>query len=213
MKKIFSNIINLFCIVIIISIASYYAYSYYNNALLNLPPSNAAELKNWQEPIQKTLSGTYGKKFRNGYLTYMAEYEITAAILGKKRYNDRKYATIAPMDLALGWKYMSETSIIKKFAVRNENRKYYLIGVQRVSRQNIAHTSANVHIIPANAKVWKQIKALSLHDLVTLKGYLVNYHERSSYSSWKLETSLVRTDTGDGGCELMYVTSVEIYVP
>lgn len=213
MKKMFSNIINLFCVVTIISIASYYAHTRHNDILLNLPPSNASELKNWQEPIQKILPKAYGQKFGNGYLTYMAEYEITATILGKKRYNDGKYATVAPLDLALGWKYMSEPIIFNKFAIRNENRQYYFVGIHPMSRNNIIYNSANVHIIPANTKVWKQLKSLELHDMVTLKGYLVNYHERSRYNIWELKTSLIRTDTGDGGCEVMYVQSVEHYTP
>jgi len=43
--------------------------------------------------------------------------------------------------------------------------------------------------------------------LVALDGYLVDANRADG---WHWRTSLTRDDTGDGACELFYVTSVDV---
>ena len=89
-----ANLTNLFLILVIFAALGYRVYAPVIFNPVPQPPANAAELKNWQEPKQKNLSGKYGKKYKGGQLAYMATYEITARILGKKYYDDGRYAQI-----------------------------------------------------------------------------------------------------------------------
>ncbi len=175
------------------------------------PPVNAHEIRHWQEPIQKNLPGTYGKKFKYGHLRYMAEFEISGRVLGKKNYNDGRYGEISPMDLSLGWKYMSEPEIYNRLKTENHNRWFYWTGSLRIPEKDSLYSFANIHIIPANKKILKKLRSLKKSDLVRLKGYLVDYDERGNFHTFSLKTSLSRKDTGESSCELLYVNYIEKY--
>ncbi|MBO6151990.1 MAG: hypothetical protein J6O15_05255, partial [Acinetobacter sp.] len=64
---------------------------------------------------------------------------------------------------------------------------------------------SNMHIIPANPTIAKQIKNVKRGDLVRLKGDLVEIKDKDLV--WT--SSLTATDTGDGACELFRVSSIE----
>jgi len=70
----------------------------------------------------------------------------------------------------------------------------------------IAH-SANTHVIPADSLVARQLSHLRPGQVVTLSGELVDAKRQDGAS---IHTSLVRTDTGPGACEIMLVREVEI---
>ena len=67
---------------------------------------------------------------------------------------------------------------------------------------------SNNHLIPADEGVGKVIMALRRGDQIHIKGYLVNYRE----ASWHGErtTSITRTDTGNGACEVIWVQEAKI---
>jgi len=52
----------------------------------------------------------------------------------------------------------------------------------------------------------KKIKNLNVNDHIKLIGYLV----KVNFDNGTWESSLTRTDTGNGACEIMYVTDVEV---
>ncbi len=178
-----------------------------------LPPSNAHEIPYWQEPLQQNLSGKKGMIFGAGQIQFKAKYGITARVLGKKYYDDGIYGKIAPLDLALGWKYMAEPQIYKKMTILNEDRQYFFSGKLPITTQQVQLNSANVHIIPATEQVWKGLVALKEEDIVTLDGYLVDYNERTYSNSfvktWEIKTSMTRGDIGKDSCEIIYVTGIK----
>lgn len=190
-------------------------YGHSTNIFAPRPPYNAHELKHWQEPIQQNLPGTHGRKYSHGQLRYMASFEISARVLGKKYYDDGRMGEVAPLDLSLGWKFMSEPEIYKKLKTHNYERWFFWEGELTIPEKDAIYSFANIHIIPSNTEVWRQLAALKVGNLVTLKGYLVNYEERKSFSTihstFDIKTSMTRTDTGKGSCEVLYVESVETY--
>ncbi len=185
-------------------------FMYWQKSTVKYPPENAASLPHWQEPIQTDLPGDKGIKFKYGELRFMAKFKISASVLGKKYYDDGRFAEVAPLDLALGWQYMSEPGIYKKFNIRNEDRQYFFEGKSQIKPEQVIINSANMHIIPSSKEVWDTLKDAKIGERVTLAGYLVNYQERSLNNIFKLDTSLVRHDTGDGSCELFYVMAAVI---
>jgi len=44
-------------------------------------------------------------------------------------------------------------------------------------------------------------------DVITLKGYLIDVDHDSG---WKWRTSMTRSDTGGGACEIVYVESIAV---
>jgi hypothetical protein len=69
---------------------------------------------------------------------------------------------------------------------------------------------ANCHLVPADSSVRRQVKRIHAGDHIRVKGYLVDIYgvkDNGQYFTWTSSTT--REDTGDGACELIYVTSVE----
>ena len=64
---------------------------------------------------------------------------------------------------------------------------------------------SNMHIIPANPKIAKDIQKVKRGDLVRLKGELVEVKDQDLV--WT--SSLTPTDTGDGACEVFRVSSIQ----
>lgn len=173
-------------------------------------PVFASASQVWQMPKQKSTGKVQSMKFNKGTLSLMAEYDITARILGKKFYNDGKNSEIAPMDLALGWGRMSDPNVYGSLRIWQSKRWYFYrwSNGPPIPAQEIVRSSANVHIIPANNDIAKRLAYLKKDQIVNLKGYLVYYKESSG---WNWRSSLTRSDSGDGACELMFVTSVQGY--
>jgi len=65
---------------------------------------------------------------------------------------------------------------------------------------------SNNHVLPATAAIREAIQNITIGDEVRIKGQLVNY---SVNGGPKRKTSTVREDTGNGACEVLYVTEVE----
>jgi hypothetical protein len=63
-----------------------------------------------------------------------------------------------------------------------------------------------MHIIPATPAIAKQCKSLRAGSLVHLRGDLV---EATGPGIGRWRSSLSRTDTGNGACELFYVDEIE----
>jgi hypothetical protein len=70
----------------------------------------------------------------------------------------------------------------------------------------ISH-SANTHVIPADAVVRRELARLRVGQVVHLTGMLVDGVRDDG--AW-VHTSLTRTDTGPGACEIMLVEDVEV---
>src|SRR5258707_432262 len=83
-------------------------------------------------PEQLAISFTPPKFQVKGYtLTALAHFSLTARVLGAERYYFDHEADLVPVDLALGWGPMSDTSVLSKISIRG--RALLLLARQRVS--------------------------------------------------------------------------------
>jgi hypothetical protein len=64
-----------------------------------------------------------------------------------------------------------------------------------------------MHMIPANSQVEDALDAVHKGHVVRLKGYLVNV---GAGDGWHWNSSLKRTDSGSGACEIIWVEEAEI---
>lgn len=137
----------------------------------------------------------------------LAEYAVTAVVLSRSRYWNDPAADFAPVDLALGWGPMSVAGVINELNISQSGRwyEYSWSDEPPLDPAEIITHSANTHCLPATAEIRKQLLAVRRHDLVTLEGYLVAVSNADGYR-WR--SSLSRTDTRGGSCEVMWITAV-----
>jgi hypothetical protein len=160
------------------------------------------------EPRQTDLESAPVTTLGHWRLTPRARYDITARILGREDYHFDALADLVPEDLALGWGPMSDNRVLQAFAITQAARFYSWRPKQTlpIPRQVIIEHSANTHVIPADAVVARQLRRLRVGQVVHLTGYLVNgVRDDGAY----INTSLTRTDSGPGACEVMLVEEVD----
>ena len=161
------------------------------------------------DPIQKNLDEPVSPIEKNGYLiTPLAEFQAQARVLGAKHYNQDREASLVPVDLALGWKRMSEDNVLNRIDIRQDGRFYFWkTNAYPIPRAEIETQSTNMHLIPADSIIEESLKSVQPGEIVVFNGYLV---EVRGQDNWRWRSSLTRNDTGDGACELVYVTSFEV---
>ena len=160
-----------------------------------------------EPPRQHTISAA--SFVENGYsVTPLADFSLTAKVLSRTDYRFDKEADLSPTDLALGWGPMSNEAVLAHFDISQRNRWYYWRSDNLpLSAQQVTEHSANMHIIPANADVARTLKRVRKGDLVSLSGNLVKVKDTNG---WQWISSLTRSDSGDGSCELVWVKELSI---
>ena len=145
-----------------------------------------------------------------GYrLTPRAGLDIRARVLSREDYRWGKEAQLSPVDLALGWGVMSDQSVLDRIEISQSGRWYFTrfeLPAPIPDRDIIRH-SGNMHMIPADAYVERQLKRIRRGDIVWAKGVLVDVDHPSGFR-WR--TSLSREDTGGGSCEIFYLEQLQI---
>lgn len=141
-------------------------------------------------------------------LTPLAEFSLRARVLSRESYRLGRESDLSPIDLALGWGHMSDSGILANFTITQSNRWYYWNTPDLpIPRQQVVRESANMHVIPADPSIERELKKTRKGHLIELEGFLVRV-EASDGWTWK--SSLKRNDSGDGSCELVYVRSFTI---
>lgn len=140
-------------------------------------------------------------------LDLLTTYKIRARVLSTERYWTDRGAQLAPIDLAVAWGPVSDSLLLDKLTIRQGGRFYFFSwkGDAPAAPSVITEHSANIHVIPANKYISDEVMKLRKGDLITLNGYLVRANFKDG-SDWK--SSLTRTDSGNGACELMLVESL-----
>ena len=77
------------------------------------------------------------------------------------------------------------------------------------------YQGANNHVLPANEAVARKIKSVVRGDQIRMQGYLADYtvFDPRSGNRYGRKTSTTRNDRGNGACEIVYVTDLEILKP
>jgi hypothetical protein len=139
-------------------------------------------------------------------ITLLASYSIEAVVKSKNRMWDYP-AQVSRYDLALAWGSLNNEAIDRYISYSQSNRFYYYYwkpGIT-VSSEYIGSHSANAHLIHSDKKILGEIQAIGKGDHIKLAGYLV----KVNFPNGPWTSSLTRTDSGNGACEIIYVTNVE----
>lgn len=149
-------------------------------------------------------------EFDDFELTQRASFNVQARVLSRRDYHLDPGAAIAPTDLALGWGPMSDQAILDQMEVSQSGRWFNLRWGETPSipEHEIMSHASNMHIIPANDYVGDVLDSVREGQIVQLQGYLVDV---AASDGFRWNTSLSRTDTGNGACELFYVERLTLY--
>jgi hypothetical protein len=162
------------------------------------------------DPLQADADGASPAVLGRWRLTPRARYDITARILAREDYRFDRLSDLIPEDLALGWGPMSDNKVIRAFDISQSVRFYSWMPKQAlpIPRQAVIEHSANTHVSPADAGVARQLKRARIGQVIHLRGYLVNaLRDDGAY----ITTSMTRSDSGPGSCEVLLVEQVEIF--
>lgn len=156
-------------------------------------------------PVQKAATAVSLPPVEGWHLSAVAEYRLRARVLGTKRYHSGFGSDLVPVDVAVGWGRMSDQSVLDQFKLSMSNRFFFYewSDAPAIPPEEIMRSAANNHVIAANDAVRKTIRSLVPGHIVTMSGYLVNATGPGG-EAWN--TSLRRDDTGNGACEVFYVT-------
>jgi hypothetical protein len=142
-------------------------------------------------------------------VTALADYRIHARVLSRREYSGGRDGFLSPVDLALGWGRMSDSFVIDKLDISQGHRwyKWNVKDLMPIPRREIETSSANVHILPANAEVDDLLDDVYRGSVVRMNGYLVKV---TTTDGWHWVSSTTRDDTGDGACEVFWVEQLEV---
>lgn len=161
------------------------------------------------EPVQVDLDPAPRFEAKGYTFIERAKYDITARVLRKEIYHLDGGAGLAPVDLGVGWGPLSDSAIIEELEFSQMGRFFYWSPrtdhFPLPTGTLISHL-AQMHMIPATDAIEAKLKRLRPGQRVTASGYLVDIRNPSGFV-WN--TSLSRTDTGDGACELFWVEKLE----
>jgi hypothetical protein len=145
-------------------------------------------------------------------LTPRAEYRLSGVVVSRAGYSDGWDSILSPVDLAVAWGKAADPQVEKYVSFSQSGRWYYY----RPDRDSpidlnyIATHSGNNHLIPCNENLTRAVKSIRRKETICLEGFLVDVKGTYKGGPVVWSTSLTRTDTGNGSCEVFYVTKARI---
>lgn len=137
----------------------------------------------------------------------LAGFSIEARVLAREDYRLGREAEFSPTDLVLGWGRMREQEVLSRLEISQSARWYHYRwrGEPPLPPQEIAGSSANMHMIPADFASAAALRRVRAGERVRIDGWLVQVEANDG---WRWRSSLSRDDTGSGACEVVYVCSI-----
>jgi hypothetical protein len=137
----------------------------------------------------------------------LAGFSADARVLAREDYRLGREADLSPTDLALGWQRMREDAVLSQLRISQSSRWYNYRWKDQppLPPREIARSSANMHMIPANDTVADALAGIGKGDRVRIDGWLV---EATAPDGWRWRSSTTRDDTGGGACEVVYVCAI-----
>jgi hypothetical protein len=160
------------------------------------------------EPDQENIAAPRQWQFKNSQVTELANFRVRARVLLTEHYWWGREAGVSPVDLTLGWRIMSNQEILDGLRIYHMRRAYAWMprdGRLPASEADISAHSANMHMVPSTPELADSLRAIHAGDLVDIRGYLIEIKFPDG-GTWR--SSLTRTDTGNGACELVWVDDV-----
>ncbi len=163
-----------------------------------------------EPPVQRNFSDRQAPIVHGEFeLTPLAEFSVQGRLLSRLSYRSDAGAALSPLDFALGWGRMSDTTVINQLGIQQGTR-FFTYRWEReppIPQQEIVRSATNVHLIPADATISAALARIRAGEVIHLEGLLVEAHRANG---WHWRSSLSREDSGAGACELLLVQDVYV---
>lgn len=166
-----------------------------------------------QQPLAESPVQTATREapfVREGYeIKPLANFAARARVLSREDYVLGREADLSRTDLALGWQRMADPAVYGPLNISQGGRwyRYSWRDQPPIPLQEIIESSANMHMIAADATVERALAKVRKGQFVRITGKLV---EVSHASGWRWTSSLTRSDSGASACELVWVESLQV---
>jgi hypothetical protein len=174
------------------------------------------DLSNIAEPIQEEYNGSVVVKVNNHdiHLNLIYKYEISGKAVATYHYLPTKTSNkLSPVDIGIAWGYILNDENFDSIKWRETGNRFLNSTIKNRSWYNeiggIDGLYSNNHLIPSNNKIKRQLKKIKPGDYIQIKGYLINAYWEQNNGEYYWESSTSRYDSGDGACEIIYVTDIK----
>ena len=159
-------------------------------------------------PEQNPLPAHFRMKLDGYNIRPLATFNMRARVLAMKIYYEDRESEVSPIDFVMGWGPMSDASVIRQFTIEQKNRWCFWEARQpTVTAEQVINNSANMHMVPANREIALKLGRVSRYDIVSVRGYLI---EVTAEDGWTWTSSLIRGDTGNRACEIIWVQQISV---
>ena len=175
-----------------------------------------------KKPVQKKPANMDGINFINNDYEYelvpLYDYEIAGLVVHRMDYSwfsIYKGDSVFPLDLCMIWGSNAENKIYQSRSLSfSQDMRFCFYrwwGNVKFNQQEVS----NNHLLINSEEIEKKIRNISTGDQVKIKGQLVNVRAKNlgtpgtydpEFFEWN--TSVSRTDTGGGACEVILVNEV-----
>ncbi|MDB5841107.1 MAG: hypothetical protein JWQ23_3059 [Herminiimonas sp.] len=186
----------------------------------SLPPLRAISEDLKSEPMQELIIQPAFEVTVNKIdytVAPLYAYEITGLVVSKhnadtwwdyihKRWNDSLNVT----DLCVIWGNNVRSDVYAKVKFSSESFTCnFRFNSQEVYDEFDMAAVSNNHLITGEPRIAKKLRNVQIGDQIRVKGMLAEYSHNHGFA-FKRGTSTVRTDTGNGACETVYVEDFEV---
>jgi hypothetical protein len=175
--------------------------------LLQDPIQTAAGVPEPFEVTRKQVTYTVTPLFNYELWGMVVSYHDAASFvdISHKLWND----FINVKDICVIWGKNVGTGVYRRMTFRNRDFTcFYRYPDRETGRLFTENCLSNNHMLPADPIVEAAVLNARKGDQVHFKGWLVSYGQKGA--PYSRGSSTVRTDRGNGACEVVYVTEFEI---
>ena len=172
----------------------------YEPEQINLPPE-----------YKLSLTGQRDVKNQDVFIYAQAYYKIHCRVVHIMPYYMGVGGGLSPVDFAVVWGELVKKENYEQIEFKQSGRWAYFRPKDRSLYDNsfISRHFANMHLIPADEIVLAGLKNVQKYDEIYMEGYLVNIESfKNGRLSMIWNSSLSRSDRGDGACEIMFITKI-----
>ena len=156
------------------------------NRWLQRPIAHAAGVLVDAEPQQRAPASVAAIGYGAYQLTPLADFDIEARVLSRENYSIDAGSDLSPTDFALGWKRMSDSAVIEQLEISQSVRffTYRWSNQPPIPLPEIERSAANMHLIPADDGVARELARIRQGAIVHMHGQLVEAR-RSDGFQWR----------------------------
>ena len=178
-----------------------------------------------QEPVQTDVLDKNPVQFEKNGFSYTAnplfEYDISGLVVHRQTYNQwwslSRTDTVFPMDLCVIWGDNIKSGAYKKRGTSFSQDYRFCLYRYNEGYAILNEALSNNHLVIKDDDLYKIAQSIRTGDQIRIRGKLVDVEAKPLSKPEKYEpenliwkTSIMRTDSGAGACETIFVESIEI---